>query len=219
VLSNANLKTTIEKLVGLEHVSPAFAPASRRCGLNNSSCQVYLGIRAGETIPFVGDLLFSSTRPTFDSPPCATCTARAARSPSTTRRRGRARRVHDRQLDERALEGLGRARRGAYAARRSASSTTRSTRSSATCPASRSKIDHAEAATPRASLLHAARAGRVVRDEVRGPAGQPRPPDEIRACTTPDSVGIIMSGWLGAANYGVITANKVDAFLRRSEPR
>ena len=28
------------------------------------------------------------------------------------------------------------------------------------------------------------------------------------------SVGIIMSGWLGAANYGVITANKVDACLR-----
>jgi hypothetical protein len=28
------------------------------------------------------------------------------------------------------------------------------------------------------------------------------------------SVGIIMSGWLGAANYGVIAANKVDLFLR-----
>ena len=27
------------------------------------------------------------------------------------------------------------------------------------------------------------------------------------------SVGIIMSGWLGAANYGVIQANKVDAYL------
>ena len=27
------------------------------------------------------------------------------------------------------------------------------------------------------------------------------------------SVGIIMSGWLGAANYGVIVANEVDKFL------
>ena len=27
------------------------------------------------------------------------------------------------------------------------------------------------------------------------------------------SVGIIMSGWLGAANYGVITANNVDKYL------
>ena len=27
------------------------------------------------------------------------------------------------------------------------------------------------------------------------------------------SVGIIMSGWLGAINYGVIVANEVDALL------
>jgi hypothetical protein len=27
------------------------------------------------------------------------------------------------------------------------------------------------------------------------------------------SVGIIMSGWLGTINYGVITANKIDKFL------
>jgi hypothetical protein len=27
------------------------------------------------------------------------------------------------------------------------------------------------------------------------------------------SVGIIMSGWLGAVNYGVIVANEVDAAL------
>jgi hypothetical protein len=27
------------------------------------------------------------------------------------------------------------------------------------------------------------------------------------------SVGIIMSGWLGTINYGIITANKVDKYL------
>ena len=27
------------------------------------------------------------------------------------------------------------------------------------------------------------------------------------------SVGIIMSGWLGAVNYGVITANEADRYL------
>ena len=31
------------------------------------------------------------------------------------------------------------------------------------------------------------------------------------------SVGIIMSGWLGTINYGVITANKIDSFLRGAE--
>ena len=30
------------------------------------------------------------------------------------------------------------------------------------------------------------------------------------------SVGIIMSGWLGAMNYGVIVANDVDALLTKS---
>ncbi len=31
------------------------------------------------------------------------------------------------------------------------------------------------------------------------------------------SVGIIMSGWLGAMNYGVIVANDVDSYLRSIE--
>jgi hypothetical protein len=29
------------------------------------------------------------------------------------------------------------------------------------------------------------------------------------------SVGIVMSGWLGAINYGVIVANDVDALLMK----
>ena len=33
------------------------------------------------------------------------------------------------------------------------------------------------------------------------------------------SVGIIMSGWLGTINYGVITANKIDKLLfQQKEP-
>ena len=38
-------------------------------------------------------------------------------------------------------------------------------------------------------------------------------PKQIPGLFHAGSVGIIMSGWLGAANYGVITANKVDAQL------
>ncbi len=33
------------------------------------------------------------------------------------------------------------------------------------------------------------------------------------------SVGIIMSGWLGAINYGVIVANDVDSFLTSTAPK
>jgi hypothetical protein len=37
--------------------------------------------------------------------------------------------------------------------------------------------------------------------------------EEVRGLFHAGSVGIIMSGWLGAANYGVIAASKVDAWL------
>ena len=38
-------------------------------------------------------------------------------------------------------------------------------------------------------------------------------PEQIAGLYHAGSVGIIMSGWLGAINYGVIVANDVDAFL------
>ena len=38
-------------------------------------------------------------------------------------------------------------------------------------------------------------------------------PKQIGGLFHSGSVGIIMSGWLGAANYGVIVANEVDKFV------
>ncbi len=38
-------------------------------------------------------------------------------------------------------------------------------------------------------------------------------PQQIAGLYHAGSVGIIMSGWLGAVNYGVIVANDVDAYL------
>jgi hypothetical protein len=38
-------------------------------------------------------------------------------------------------------------------------------------------------------------------------------PQQVAGLFHAGSVGIIMSGWLGAVNYGVIVANEVDAFL------
>jgi len=38
-------------------------------------------------------------------------------------------------------------------------------------------------------------------------------PKEIPGLFHTGSVGIIMSGWLGAANYGVIVSHDVDKFL------
>ena len=60
VLSNSNLLTTVHKLVGDENFDPKFIEEVKKVRLNNSSCQVYMGIKKGEKIDYVGDLLFSS---------------------------------------------------------------------------------------------------------------------------------------------------------------
>src|SRR5438132_728509 len=51
VLSNANLTATIHSLVGDEYFGSDFIREARAVRLNSSSCQVYMGIRKGETIP------------------------------------------------------------------------------------------------------------------------------------------------------------------------
>ncbi len=66
VISNANLKATIFRLVGEEYFDGRFVDESRAVRLNNSSTQVYIAFKPGEPIePSCGDLLFSSTAPLF----------------------------------------------------------------------------------------------------------------------------------------------------------
>jgi all-trans-retinol 13,14-reductase len=215
VLSNANLKTTIERLVGLEHVSAAFAARARAVRLNNSSCQVYLGVREGESIPFVGDLLFSSTRPTFDSP--ALCDLHGESRtfsfyyPKTRPGSDRYTIVSSTnanwadwaQLDE-----------AAYARDKERLVAETLDALERHLPGVRSKIDHAEAATPRSFAFYTQHAqGASFGTKFEGLQVSFDLPSEVPGLYHAGSVGIIMSGWLGAANYGVIVANKVDAFL------
>ena len=43
-------------------------------------------------------------------------------------------------------------------------------------------------------------------------------PEQIPGMYHAGSVGIIMSGWLGTINYGVIVANKIDRYLFAQTP-
>jgi phytoene dehydrogenase-like protein len=43
--------------------------------------------------------------------------------------------------------------------------------------------------------------------------------EEVEGLYHSGSVGIIMSGWLGAANYGVIQANNIDSYLHKQQVR
>ena len=85
-------------------------------------------------------------------------------------------------------------------------------------PDAREKIDHVEAATPR-TFQHYTKhlQGASFGTKFEGLAVSRALPQQIPGLYHAGSVGIIMSGWLGAINYGVIVANEVDQRLMKSQ--
>jgi len=215
VLSNAGLKNTLEDMVGLEHFSPEFAAGARAVRLNTSSCQVYMGIADGESLPWVTDLFFTSTRPTFTSE--ALCDLHGeSRTFSFYYPKGRP------GSDRYTVVASTNARFEDWA---SMDEVTYEENKAALVedtlecleryvPGTRAKIQHAEASTPRTFQFYTQHArGTSFGTKFEGLRYSMDLCKEIEGLYHAGSVGIIMSGWLGAANYGVITANKVDAFL------
>lgn len=215
ILSNANLKTTILKLVGPEHFSDDYLIGARAIRLNNSSTQVYLGLRDGTSIPFVTDLLFCSTRPTFDSP--ALCDMHGlSRTFSFYYPKTRP------ELDRYTIVSSTNANYGDWAGLDEASYEREKERLIADTfvdlerylPGVREKVEHIEAATPRTFRFYTQHSqGASFGTKFEGLRYSMELSEHIQGLYHAGSVGIIMSGWLGAANYGVIAANKVDAFL------
>jgi phytoene dehydrogenase-like protein len=81
-------------------------------------------------------------------------------------------------------------------------------------PGTAAKLEHVEAATPRSFEFYTQHAaGTSFGTKFEGLPFSMNLSQEIEGLYHAGSVGIIMSGWLGAANYGAITANKVDAHL------
>ena len=75
-------------------------------------------------------------------------------------------------------------------------------------------LDHVEAATPRTFAFYTQHPmGASFGTKFEGLQVSFDLPKEVDGLFHAGSVGIIMSGWLGAANYGAIVANKVDAWL------
>jgi phytoene dehydrogenase-like protein len=216
VVSNSGITNTINNLTDRDVYSDEFLARAENVRVNNSSCQVYFGIAKGETIPDVGDLLFTSKAPEFDArellDPHSSSKTFSLYYPKT--RPGENRytivasmnsRYEDwatmpetlyqqqkQQLIERTLIDLER-----Y------------------LPAVKEKIDWMEAATPRtfnSYTLHTK--GTSFGTKFEGLDVSRSIFKEVAGLFHVGSVGIIMSGWLGAINYGVIVANDVDGFLR-----
>jgi phytoene dehydrogenase-like protein len=216
VVSNASLRSTVLDLVGSEHFSPEFAARVERVRLNTSSTQVYLGVRAGESIPFVTDLLFTSTRPTFSSEALCDHVGESVTFsfyyPKTRPGGG----------DRFTIVGSRNARWGdwagleptAYEREKQRLVDDTLARLDRYVPGAAAKIDHAEAATPRTFHFYTqSPSGTSFGTKFEGLRPSMTLHENVKGLHHAGSVGIIMSGWLGAANYGAIVANQVDAWL------
>jgi len=183
--------------------------------INTSSCQVYFGIRKGETIPHIGDLVFTSEAPKFSSDELTDfhTTSRTfslyypetrpgserytvvvslnARYADWQRLSEEEYEVHKKRLIEESLAALERF-----------------------IPGVRAKIDWTEAATPRTIERYTTHfGGTSFGTKFEGLKISMDLSENLPGLYHAGSVGIIMSGWLGTINYGVITANKIDKQL------
>ena len=61
--SNAGILNTIYDLAGEDAFPEEFLENVKPVKVNNSSCQVYMGIKKDEKIDDIGDLIFTSTAP------------------------------------------------------------------------------------------------------------------------------------------------------------
>jgi phytoene dehydrogenase-like protein len=219
VVSNSNLKATIFNLVGREQFDRDFIKQAEAVRLNNSSCQVYMALKPGETIDeSCGDLLFSSTAPLFrtelllsrnvtsrtfsfyyprtrpGSDRCLVVSSTNANYDDWARFSPEEYETSKRNLVETTLDCLAK-----Y------------------IPDIRAKLDHAEASTP-VTFRHYTKhvQGASFGTKFEGLAISRGIPQQIAGLYHAGSVGIIMSGWLGAMNYGVIVANDVDSLLMKT---
>jgi phytoene dehydrogenase-like protein len=215
VVSNGNLLSTIHKLVGDENFSGSFVEEAKKVRLNNSSCQVYMGIKKGEKIDYIGDLLFTSEAERFDS--------EELRSKNTTSRTFSIYYPQSRpgsdmfsvvaSTNANYKDWANLSEEEYQAAKENLIQRTLDALDKYV-PKIRDKVDYLEAATPKTFArytLHLSGASFGTKFEgLKTSMGLPK---QIPGLFHTGSVGIIMSGWLGAANYGVIVANDVDKFL------
>jgi phytoene dehydrogenase-like protein len=217
VVSNANLVNTIFQLVGEQSFSPEFTRDAKAVRLNNSSTQVYMAFKEGVEIDeSTGDLLFSSTAPLFRTEALLSRNI-TSRTFSfyypRTRPGGKERHAVVSSTNAR-WEDWSELEEEEYEASKKDLIETTLDALEKYVPDCRAKIDLIDAATPRTFHHYTHhRLGASFGTKFEGLAVSRALPDQVRGLYHAGSVGIIMSGWLGAINYGVIVANEVDGWL------
>jgi all-trans-retinol 13,14-reductase len=215
VVSNGNLLSTIHKLVGDENFSESFVEEAKKVRLNNSSCQVYIGIKKGERIDYIGDLLFTSEAEKFNSQElCSKNTTSGAFSIYYPQTRPGSNMYSIVACYNANYDDWANLSEEEYRASKEGLIQRTLSALEKYVPKIRDKVDHLEASTPKTFqryTLHLGGASFGTKFEgLKVSMGLPK---EIAGLFHTGSVGIIMSGWLGTANYGVIVANDVDKFI------
>jgi phytoene dehydrogenase-like protein len=220
VISNANLQSTVFRLVGAEHFAPQFSAQARQVRLNNSSTQVYLALKPGEELDeSTGDLLFSSTAREFrtDLLLSRDITSRTfsfyypRTRPQAPPRSLIVSSTNAHYADWATLD------EAAYETSKQELIETTLNALEKYVPRVRERLAYVEAATPRTFAHYTQHlAGASFGTKFEGLAVSRGLPEQIAGLYHSGSVGIIMSGWLGAINYGAIVANDVDAHLMRT---
>ena len=219
VVSNANLKTTILKMLGPEVLDRNYIERAQEVRLNNSSTQVYMAHKPGEAIDeSSGDLFFTSTAKEFrtDLLLSRNITSRTfsfyypRTRPTKKSRYAIVSSTNANWSDWADLSEED------YAASKQDLVETTIDALEKYIPGIRHKIDRAEAATPRTFNHYTQHElGASFGTKFEGLGISRELPQQVGGMYHAGSVGIIMSGWLGAINYGVIVSNEVDQMLTR----
>lgn len=218
ILSNANIRTTILNMVGEEHFPKEYVEKTKAIRLNSSSCQVYMGLKKGVSIPHIGDLIFTSNFPVYDPARLLDLKvssrtfsvyypqdsrpqipdARVAIVSSTNCKYDDWKNLspdeyieEKKNMIEETIKGL-----------------------EVFLPNIREELDIVEAATPltvEKYTLHPK--GSSFGTKFEGLDVSMNLHKTLPGLFHAGSVGIIMSGWLGAANYGAIQSNSIESYL------
>lgn len=221
IVSNANLLNTMFSLLGEEYLDPGFCQQAREVRVNNSSTQVYMALHPDVVVErSTGDLLFSSTAERFQTD---LLLSRDITSRTFSfyypdmRPESKARHLIVSSTNARWEDWADLNDEDYQASKQDLIETTLDALEKY-LPNCREKIVHAEAATPRTfhhyTMHHH---GSSFGTKFEGLEVSRALPQQVPGLYHAGSVGIIMSGWLGTINYGVIVANDVDNFLMASQ--
>lgn len=217
VLSNANIKNTLFKLLGEEKLPEGYAKEAKAVRLNSSSCQVYIGIKEGESIPNIGDLVFTSEAKEFSSDELVdkhtTSRTFSVYYPETRPHNSEKRYAIVASLNAK-WEDWANLEEEEYQKEKERLIEETLVALERFIPDIREKVNWLEAATPRTINRYTTHMeGTSFGTKFEGLAVSMALPEKVGGLYHAGSVGIIMSGWLGTINYGVIVANKIDKML------